>query len=102
MALLVSARTWSDALFRDELLSLEERADGFICVFALTREPAHRAADSSGRINDDVVRSVVSRLPAPPASVYICGSNAFVNVASAGVLMAGVQEESILTERYGV
>ena len=100
MLLLLSARTWDEVIFRDELIGLE--GGGFQFVMALTREPVRRDTDFGRRIDAQMVGQLISRLPAPPRSVYVCGSNAFVNVAADGAVAAGVQPGIVKTERYGV
>jgi ferredoxin-NADP reductase len=100
-ALLMSARTKRDTLFADELLAAEEPASGFSFALSLTRESATRGSDFSRRIDAAMVADVTARLPAPPGDVFVCGSNAFVNVAVDGALAAGLNAASIKTERYG-
>ncbi|RWP89209.1 FAD-binding oxidoreductase, partial [Mesorhizobium sp.] len=51
VALVFSARAWDEVIFRDELIDLHERRDGFDLVLALTREPARRPADYSRRVD---------------------------------------------------
>lgn len=99
--LLYSARTMRDVLYCDELLELDGYRDGFSLVLTLTRERATRAGDFSRRIDADLVLEALARLPERPAVAYVCGSNAFVNTATDGVLSAGVSERVIRTERYG-
>jgi ferredoxin-NADP reductase len=99
--LLLSARHWEDALYRDELLALEAQNDGFQVVFALTREPALRAGDFSRRVDAAMMRDVLARLPGAPRHVFVCGSNAFANAAADGAVAAGVPAGLIRTERYG-
>jgi len=100
-ALLMSAPTMRDTLFLDELLAAEDPPSGFSFALALTREPAVRASDFSRRIDAAMVADVAGRLSSPPGSVFVCGSNAFVNTAVDGVLSAGLTAASIKTERYG-
>lgn len=100
-ALLLSARTWRDVLFRDELLSVAAVDRGFILALTLTREPATRMSDFGRRIDAAMVASVAARLPALPGHVFVCGSNDFVDVATDGMLAAGLGASSIRTERYG-
>ncbi|RWC10628.1 FAD-binding oxidoreductase, partial [Mesorhizobium sp.] len=45
VALVFSARVWDEVIFRDELIGLDDRRDGFDLVLTLTREPAQRASD---------------------------------------------------------
>jgi glycine betaine catabolism B len=100
-ALLLSSRTWRDVLFRDELLEAEESGSGFTCALTLTREPPRRDSDFDRRIDEAMVADVAGRLSAPPGYVFICGSNAFCDVAADGALAAGLAAGSIRTERYG-
>ena len=48
-----------------------------------------------------MVEDVVGRLHRPPAHVFVCGSNGFVNIATDGALLAGLDAAAIKTERYG-
>jgi ferredoxin-NADP reductase len=100
-ALLLSSRTWRDVLFRDELLAAEESEAGFTLALTLTREPPRRASDFGRRVDGEMVADVTGRLPASPGHVFVCGSNAFCDVAADGALAAGLEAASIRTERYG-
>lgn len=100
-ALLMSARTRDDTLFGDELLAAEKSDPSFSFALALTREPPARSSDFGRRIDAAMVADVAARLPSPPGHVFVCGSNAFVNVAAEGALAAGIDAASIKTERYG-
>jgi ferredoxin-NADP reductase len=100
-ALLLSARTARDTLFLNELLSMERDDPTFHLAFATTRGTPPRDSDFSRRIDSEMVSAVVARLPRAPAHVFVCGSNAFVNVATDGALAAGVDADVIKTERYG-
>jgi ferredoxin-NADP reductase len=100
-ALLLSARTWCDVLFRDELLAVEKSGSGFSLTLTLTRELPMRQPDFGRRIDAAMVAGVAGRLPSAPGHVFICGSNAFVDVAADGALGAGLESTSIRTERYG-
>jgi ferredoxin-NADP reductase len=102
IALLLSSRNWRHVLFRDELLGAEAALSDFHVVFAITREPTNRRSDFSRRIDTAMVAEVADRLPGPPHHVFICGSNAFVNVAADGALSLGLDAAIIKTERYGV
>jgi ferredoxin-NADP reductase len=99
--LLLSARTWDDVLYRDELLDLAARGDGFGVAFALTREAPRRSQDFARRVDAAMVASVLGRLPAWPHRVFVCGANGFVNAAADGAVAAGVAANLIRTERYG-
>ena len=106
LLLLFSARTWEDVIFRDELLALHERRDGFELVLTLTREggrpeAARRAGDFARRVDAPMVRALLARLPAAPLRAYVCGPNAFVEAAAQGLVGAGMAAALIRTERYG-
>jgi ferredoxin-NADP reductase len=100
-ALLLSSRTWRDVLFRDELLLVELVDSRFSLSLTLTREAPMRGSDFGRRIDASMVEKVIGRLPGSPRSVFVCGSNAFVDVAADSVLATGIVASSIRTERYG-
>jgi ferredoxin-NADP reductase len=99
--LLLSARSWEDALYRDELIDYEEQNDGFTVVFALTRSQATRRGDYNRRVDAAMMSEVLARLPEVPRNAFVCGSNAFVNSAADGAVAAGVPVGRVRTERYG-
>lgn len=101
VALLLSARQWDDVLYRDELIDLHSKANGFALALTLTREPPRREGDYGRRVDIAMMKEVLARLPAPPKLVYICGSNAFVNSAADGAVASGVAASTVRTERYG-
>jgi ferredoxin-NADP reductase len=102
VVLLLSARTWDDVLYRDELLEADSSLRGFKLFLALTREPTRRDVDYGRRIDNHIVADLLRHLPARPKLVFICGNNPFVNVAADGAIACGIPTENIKTERYGV
>ena len=59
IALLCSARSWDDVLYRDELIALDERRNGLSLALTLTRERPRRPGDfdrSRRREHDDEAR----------------------------------------------
>jgi len=101
VALLLSSRTWGDVLFSDELLELECSLPDFALALALTREPAMRGTDFSRRIDARMVADVAARLRVAPGCVFVCGSNAFVDIAADAALALRLDAGAIKTERYG-
>ena len=101
MLLVYSARAWDDVIFRDELLGYAAMRNGFDLVFAITREAAHRDGDYSRRIDPPMMAEILSRM-APPKHVFICGANAFCEVAADSAIAAGIPATLIKTERYGL
>ncbi|TGU70943.1 oxidoreductase, partial [Mesorhizobium sp. M00.F.Ca.ET.186.01.1.1] len=51
IALVFSARVWDEVIFRDELIGLDGRRDGFDLALTLTREQARRPSDYSRRVD---------------------------------------------------
>jgi len=102
MALLYSSRIWDEVIFRDELIDLDERRDGFELVLTLTREPARRPSDYSRRVDAAMVMQALTRLSEAPTLAFVCGSNAFVSAAAQALIDAGLPAALIRTERYGV
>jgi len=99
--LLLSARDWDDVLYRDELLALDERRNGFTLVLTLTRELPKRDVDYGRRVDTAMMAEVLRRLPGAPRHVFACGTNSFVSAAVDGAVAAGTPASIIRTERYG-
>ncbi len=102
MLLLFSARTRADLLFREELLRLVERRDGFDMIATLTREADVPPGVLRGRIDAATIGAALERLGDLPKRVYVCGSNPFVENAAQHAVDAGVDPRLVATERYGV
>ncbi len=100
-ALLLSARTAEDVLFSKELHSIEISDAAFVLALAITRQKPVRASDFGRRIDGAMVQEVVARLHRRPTQIFVCGSNGFVNIATDGALLAGMDPSIIKTERYG-
>ena len=60
MALLYSARTWDELIYRDELESLVGRGEGFHLAFTLTRDDSSRAGHYSRRIDRPMVSDLLA------------------------------------------
>lgn len=101
VTLLYSARTWDDLAFSAELLALEERTPGFRLVATTTRGRRHRATDYERRVDRTLVHEVLATSPLSPRLVYVCGSTAFVEVATTAVVDEGVVPSRVRTERFG-
>jgi glycine betaine catabolism B len=67
----------------------------------VTREAVSDPRVRSGRIDDKLVAEVLQKLGGMPRRAYVCGANAFVDVASRLLLDMGVPFPAIKTERYG-
>jgi ferredoxin-NADP reductase len=89
MRLVYSVRTAEDVIYADEL--------GDETVLTYTREPPAGWAAHTGHID----AALVAEAHAAGATVFICGSNGFVETASELALEAGADPSQILTERFG-
>ncbi len=101
MLLLLSARSWADLLYRDEILALAARRDGFDAAFAVTREATPRPGHYTRRLDPPMIDELLARLPEPPKIVYVCGSNRFAEAGAQAALAAGIPRAAIRIERYG-
>jgi len=100
--LLYSARLWEEVIFRDEILRRADTDPNFSLVMTLTREMAPDPRVRNGRVDMAMVDDVLALFGGVrPRHTYVCGSNAFVDVASMHLIEAGVAFGSIRTERYG-
>jgi ferredoxin-NADP reductase len=99
--LLLSARTWDDVIFRDELLSIQDTCGSFNLALAITRGFSKRASDYSRRVDSAMIADVLGLASNAPRLTYVCGSNTFVESISKGLLAAGLSAGTIRTERYG-
>ena len=70
-------------------------------ALAITRENPIRVSDFARRIDGVMVQEVLARLHRKPTQVFVCGSNGFVNIATEGALLAGLDPSIVKTERYG-
>ena len=102
VVLLVSSRTWDEVIFRDELIALHDRRDGFELVMTLTRDTTKRRGDFARRIDDAMIAAALAKLPQTPKQAFCCGSNPFVEMAAHGLMDAGISPKIVRTERYGV
>lgn len=89
MRLVYSVRRAQDVIFADEL--------GDDSILTFTREPPAGWTGHTGWIDATLLAEA-----APGArTAYVCGSDGFVDTASALLLDAGLDAESIRTERFG-
>jgi len=101
MLLLYSARSRDDLIFAQDLSSLQARGGGFMLALALSRGGLDRGIDFARRVDAEMMREVLARLPRRPEKVFVCGSNRFVEAAAQAAIAAGIPPDIIRTERYG-
>jgi ferredoxin-NADP reductase len=99
--LLLSARTFDDVLYRDELPEL--RDSGVDVRLTLTRasEPPPGWPGSYTRRIDRAMLEDLGPDPAAGANVYVCGPTPFVEEAARIFVELGYDPRSVRTERFG-
>ena len=88
MHLVYSVRTAADVIYADEL--------GDDVALTFTREPPAGWTGHTGRIGPELIAEAD-----PSGIAFICGSNGFVETASALALGAGFEPRQVRTERFG-
>jgi ferredoxin-NADP reductase len=99
-ALLYSCRTRADVIYHDELIAFARSDPRLTLLITLTRESAPEWPGRVGRIDLSLVRTTLDGLGGT-ADSYVCGSDAFVEAASALLMQAGQPARAIRTERFG-
>ncbi len=99
-ALLYSARTREDVIYREELTDLARSDARFTLRITLTRDFAPGWSGAVGRIELPAVQALLDDLGGV-ADSFVCGGAGFVEAASALLLQAGQPGEAIRTERFG-
>jgi ferredoxin-NADP reductase len=98
--LLYSVRTRNEVIYDSELMALARSDPRFALRITLTRESAPGWTGRVGRIDLQSVKTLLEDLGGV-ADVYVCGSDGFVEAASALLLQAGQPPDGIRTERFG-
>ena len=99
-ALLYSARTREDVIYREELTDLARGDARFTLRITLTRDSAPAWSGAVGRIALPAVQALLEGLGGE-ADSFVCGGTGFVETASALLLQAGQPGAAIRTERFG-
>ena len=99
-ALLYSVRTRDDVIYGRELTDLARDDPRFTLQLTLTRDSAPGWDGRVGRIDLPAVRMLLDGLGGA-ADSFVCGSDGFVEAASALLSQAGQPPEAIRTERFG-
>jgi ferredoxin-NADP reductase len=95
---LVSARSWEDALYRDELATYDEQ--GVTVRYTLTREQPPGWSGWAGRVNADMLRQLGAD-PGAQLRVFVCGPTGFVEHVADLLVQLGHDPHRIKTERFG-
>jgi ferredoxin-NADP reductase len=95
-ALVYSARTWEDVIFRDELSS--SSSDGLDVVFTLTRSQPEGWTGYARRIDRELLAEVV---PDRLGLAFVCGPTPFVETVAQALVDLGHDPARVKTERFG-
>ena len=95
---LVSARSWEDVLYRDELATQD--GHGVTVRYTLTREQPPKWAGWAGRVNAEMLRELGADRP-EPLRVFVCGPTGFVEHVANLLVQLGRDPHAIKTERFG-
>jgi ferredoxin-NADP reductase len=93
MRLIYSVRSADEVIYADEL--------GDETTLTYTREPPQGWSGHTGRIDAGMIAGAAAGLDAGMCTVFVCGSNGFVEAATGLVLEMGADPAQVLTERFG-
>jgi ferredoxin-NADP reductase len=96
--LLLSSRTWEDAIYRDELARLA--GDGLDVVHTLTRAQPQGWSGYARRVDAELLREVAWPAADNPLA-YVCGPTSFVEEVATGLVELGYDPARVRTERFG-
>jgi len=99
-ALLYSSRSFDDVIYSNELDSLSKANGGPQIFHTLTRSQPAGWTGYARRIDDAMLREVVSPL-GRSAQVFICGPTLMVESAANALVKIGINSNQIRTERFG-
>lgn len=97
--LLVSARTFAEAIYRDELATIGPM-EGLSITWTYTRVPPPGWTGLQGRIDAEVLAGFTPP-PAAAPQIFVCGPNPFVELATGLLVTAGHDPHAIKAERFG-
>jgi ferredoxin-NADP reductase len=98
--LLYSSRSWSEVIYRGELLGYGEAYAQVDVRFALTRAWPEGFSGHTGRITPELVADVAGS-PAEEPIIYVCGPTGFVEATAQWLVQDGHPAARIRTERFG-
>lgn len=96
--LLYSARTYSEIIYKNELLRSHPLADH--TTITITDEHPAGWHGKTSRIDQTMLQEMLAGLPANPIC-YLCGTTPFVEAMATTLIALGVPAEQIKAERFG-
>jgi len=98
--LLYSVRDPGAVFYRDELLSLAEKAESMTIDYAYTRATPKEWNRPPGRIDATLIANTTWPANLSP-TCYVCGPTSFVEAVADLLIAAGINRDNIRTERFG-
>ena len=99
--LLLSSRSFSDIIYREELERLASAPGGPGIVHTLTREPPPPGWRGHGRRIDAPMLAAVGFPPAAAPKIFVCGPTSMVEAAAEALVGLGHEPGHVKTERFG-
>jgi ferredoxin-NADP reductase len=100
LRLLVSARTWEDLLYREELARLAGSITGLAVTLALTRSQPPGFDGYPRRVDREMLEEAAWPANDDP-QIFVCGPTGFVETVASNLTTIGHRSERIKTERFG-
>jgi ferredoxin-NADP reductase len=97
--MLVSARSWDDVFYREELAGLAT-SPGLELRYTLTRVQPADWAGWSRRVDEEMLKTV-GPAPAEQPRIFVCGPTPFVENAADLLVALGHRPASVHAERFG-
>lgn len=98
--LLLSARSWDDVIYRDELERLAKQLPSLEVRFTLTRAQPPGWTGYARRVDREMLAEAVWPATEQPR-IYVCGPTGFVETVASTMIDLGHEPESVKTERFG-
>lgn len=100
MALLYSARSESDIVYRAELDAIAKASDGIEVTYILTRSWPPGWDGFTKRVDREILEEVAIPPHLDP-TVFVCGPTGFVETVASVLVDSGHRPDRIRTERFG-
>lgn len=98
--MLLSAKSWEDVIYREELERLADQVPGLEVQYTLTRAQPPGWSGYSRRVDLDLLAEAVWA-PGEVPLIYVCGPTGFVETVASAMIELGHDPTAVKTERFG-
>lgn len=98
--MLLSAKSWEDVIYREELERLAEQLPSLEVDYTLTRAQPPGWSGYSRRVDLDLLAEAVWPVGEGP-QIYVCGPTGFVETVASAMIELGHDPIGVKTERFG-